>query len=683
MKNIEKVNLFFYKTTCGIMLFFFGLIFLQTTQNVTHMDVLGAQLTGIRRPLFLLSGALLLLGLVFLLTGFLKKRSGKTRTVTLLILAFLGICLQVFLILWLRPCLQYDALKPVDTAIAMLGGTPLAATEYYRYFSFYPHNVPLTLYIMCIFKIAGFLGIAESNYIVLLQLINCVLLDLALFTMYSMIKRYYGSEKGLFFGILCLLHPLIYYYPVFFYTQVLSIPLFVLLITEFFKLVHAKTTKGRILHSIVFGIALFFGWKIRFFTLITLIAAALFLWFRKNEQKRNLKTLFCMLAGVLLSFMLCVGINELLETKYTIHTEETQAFPVQHWIMMGLQGDGTFSYLDEDFTSAFPGKDSRAEKNVEIIKQRLKSLGISGLLNLWNQKLAITWSDGYDDYSSNLTLVDHYDGFYDLICGEDSEPLTAYLHIYNCMLWLLLTLCAVKLLRRTHADFIYTVSVTLLGGILFHLIWEAGEPYSMPFILLMIGGASVGFEGIGSFQNRLPIRGLPLKAVTCSALLFLGTIISVMPSLAAAEHPTEKIASIQNLVGGNFLTLEAGDTITQTVTASRSFNTLTLRYQYAAESGEEGLVSLRFYDENGTCLTEQSLPVQGAVTVTDFLIPAVDPAGSKTYTIELCAKQASPDTLVTVTCYNTGNWDVYTHGSASKNGNEIPKGDLYFSLSNR
>lgn len=683
MKNIEKVNLFFYKATCRIMLFFFGLIFLQTTRNVTHMDILGAQLTGIRAPLFFLSGALLLLGLVFFLTVFLKKRSCKVQTVTLLLLAFLGICFQAFFILWLRPCLQYDALKPVDTAIAMLGGTPLAATEYYRYFSFYPHNVPLTLYIMCIFKIAGFLGIAESHYIILLQLINCVLLDLALFTMYSMIRRCYGNEKSLFFGVLCFLNPLVYYYPVFFYTQVLSIPLFVLLITEFFKLVHAKTAKERILHSIFFGIVLFFGWKIRFFTLITLIAAALYLWFRKNEHKRNPKTLFCMLTGVLLSFMLCVGVNELLETKYTIHTEETQAFPVQHWIMMGLQGDGTFSYLDEDFTSAFPGKDSRAEKNVEIIRQRLKSLGMSGLLNLWSQKLAVTWSDGYDDYSSNLTLVDHYDDFYDLICGDDSEPLTAYLHIYNCMLWLLLAFCAVNLLRQTHADFIYTVSVTLLGGILFHLIWEAGEPYSMPFVLLMIGGASIGSEGICSLQNRFPIRRLPLKVLTCSALFFLGTIFSVMPSLKATEHPTEKIASIQSLVGGSFLSLEAGETITQTVTASRAFNTITLRYQYEPESGEESSVLLRFYDENGTCLDEQSLPVQGAVTVTDFPIPTVDPAGSKTYTIELCAKQALPDTLVTVTCYNTGNWDVYAHGAAYQNETEIPKADLYFSLSYR
>ena len=115
------------------------------------MDFISPILTGIRKPLFILCGALLLAFLVSHLANRLNQCTAKTQKYILLTFLLLGICLQLTLILNLQPCLQYDSLKPVDTAISMLKGTPLAATEYYNYFSIYPHNVPLTLYIMCIF----------------------------------------------------------------------------------------------------------------------------------------------------------------------------------------------------------------------------------------------------------------------------------------------------------------------------------------------------------------------------------------------------------------------------------------------------------------------------------------------------------------------------------------------------
>ena len=683
MNRISSVKHYLYKITCCIMCFFFGLIFLQTTANSGHMEVLSSLLTGIRKPLFLLGGALLLTFLLTRLSHTLHQASDKTQKMVLILFAVIGISLQLALILGLQPCLQYDALKPVDTAIAMLKGTPLAATEYYKYFSSYPHNVPLTLYIMCIFKIAGVFGVSESSYILLLQLINCLLFDFALIHIFRMLKNIYGRPLALSFGLLCFFNPLLYYYPVFFYTQVLSIPLFVLLITVFFKVINADSLKHRIFYGACYGVILFFGWKIRFFTLITLIACGMFLLFRQPIHKPDYKKLFGISFSILFSFFICFAANEFLMEKYTVHTEKTQAFPVHHWIMMGLQGDGTFYYADEDFTSAFPGKDSRIEENTRIIKERLDHLGLGGLLQLWGRKLNITWSDGIDDYASNLTLVKNYGPLNDFLTGYRSEFLAAYLHIYNCMIWMFLTRCAVKLFKKKYADFIYAICITVLGGILFHLIWEAGEPYSMPFVFLILGGASFGMESLTTPVSEKKFKKYTNRAALGILAAFSVCILSIAPSLASTAVPVTEMAAIQNLVGGEFLYLTSGDTITQTFLASREFNTLTLRYKYYEESEGEVLATMLLYDQNGTCLTEQVMPMPDAVTLIDFTFPAISPNGTEEYTIELSAAKVPDSSKIGFTAYNTGNWDTYKHGHLFQNGIEVPQADICFELTNQ
>lgn len=681
---MERVCTFLYKATCAVMIFLFGCIFVQTTGNLSHMELSGAFLSGPWKYLLITGGALTLLMAIRKLTVLLLGLSSKSRTIILTGLFCIGLSLQLLLIFGLRPCLQYDSLKPVDTAIAMLKGIPLAATQYYDYFSIYPHNVPLTLYIMCIFKIAGFLGVSEGNYIVLLQFINCLLLDFALLQMGRLLQRHFGLRQSLSFSLLCFLNPLLYYYPIFFYTQVLSIPIFVLLITVFYQLLEARDIKGRLFYGLCYGIVLFFAWKIRFFTLITLIACGMFLIFRKKRNLPSPKMLVAAALSMLIGFFVCAFINDALMTKYSIHTEESQAFPVQHWIMMGLQGDGTFYYGDEDFTSAFPTKDSRIEEDTKVIKERLKALGPLGLVRLWGRKMAITWSDGYDDYAANLTLTENYGVLNDFLSGYRCELIAACLHIYNCMSWLLVFICAIFLFLKNHSSSIYTICITIVGGVLFHFIWEAGEPYSMPFALLIVAAACAGLNTLSlpRIRNRISREKIGRVRFLAPAL-FLLTILHLLSPLSSTSFDVTEIAAIQNLVGGDYLFLENGDTLTQTVQVSREFNTVTLRYKYYEEKKGDVQALFRLYDEDGNCLCEQTMPLADAVTLIDFELPGIRPQGTETYTMELTALHIPEGSRIGVTAYHTQNWDAYANGTASRNEIPIEKTDIYFELTNK
>lgn len=681
---MNRVKNILYKITCGILIFFYGCVFLQTTVSAAHMDILCTILKGAWKPLFFLSGASLLLLCVLGLLKALKLLSPKRKTLVLIILGFVGIALQLALILGVRPCLQYDALKPVDTAMSLGKGIPLASSEYYEYFSIYPHNLPLTLYILCIFKIAHAMGIAEGNYIILLQIINVILLDFSVVQLYCLIKKRAGKNAALGYALLCFLNPLIYYYPAFFYTQVLSIPIFVLMITLFFQMLDADTCKKRIFYGGCFGVVVFFGWKIRFFTLITLIACAMYLLFHKGRNRLSKKAIAVTMLSVILLFTGCLGVHEALMEKYSLSTEEEKAFPIHHWIMMGLQGDGTFYYVDEDFTRAIPTKEARAAANAEIIKERMETLGFSGLIQLWGRKLSITWADGFDDYASNLTLIRHYSSLNDWLSGYRLEFLAGYLHIYNCMSWLLLTLCAVKLFQRRISDFVYVICITILGGMMFHLIWEAGEQYSMPFALLMIAGASMGLDTffLPSVKNVFTKkRQTAVGGVSAAAMAVC--IFYVVSSLAGRAFEVTEIGAIQNLVAGDYIYLENSQTLTQTVTCSRPFNTLTLRYKYYDDTEGEAVISLRLLDSHGNCITEEILPLENKIAIQDFSFPEVTPKGSEIYTIELVGEQIPDGSRGGFTAYNTGYWDTYTEGEAYLDGTVLTNSDICFELTNR
>lgn len=681
---MKQINNLFYKITCAILIFFFACVFLQTTGNLSHMEIFSTAWTGLWKPLFLLSGAALLLLVILGLLKLLNSISAKRKTAVLIALGCIGIALQLALIFGVRPILQYDALKPVDTAMSLLKGLPLASSEYYDYFSIYPHNLPLTLYIFCIFKAAQAVGIAEADYILVLQLLNVLLLDFALVQLYRLIKMRAGKNASLGYALLCFLNPLLYYYPVFFYTQVLSIPIFVLMITLFFQILDADTLKKQIFYGACYGMVLFFGWKIRFFTLITLISCAMYLWFHNGRSRLSGKAVAITALSALLMFTCCAGVNHALMEKYSLSTEEEKAFPIQHWIMMGLQGDGTFYYVDEDFTKAIPTKEERAAANTEMIRERVEDLGFAGLLQLWGRKLSITWADGFDDYASNLTLVRHYSSVNDWLSGYLAEFPAAYLHIYNCMSWLLLTLCAVKLFQRKLSDFAYVICITILGGMMFHLIWEAGEQYSMPFALLMIAGASMGLDTLSLPSVRRVFTKKRLTAVCASsAAAMAASIVCLIFSLTGKAFEVTEIGTIQNLVAGDYIYLENGQTLTQTVTCSRAFNTLTLRYKYYDDTEGEAIITLRLLDSGGRCITEEVLPLENIIIIENFSFPEVTPDGSETYTIELVGTKIPDGSRGGFTAYHTGFWDTYPEGEAALDGATVENSDICFELTNR
>lgn len=679
--SMNRVQTFLYKFSCMIMIFFFGYVFYRTLGNLSHMEIINTYIGETWAVFFTLTGAATFLLLLYIIRKFFMGLPSKIRTAILLCLGLLGIAIQLFMILSVRPCLRYDSLKPLDTAVAVLNGADFSSTVFYEYFTIYPHNVPLIGYIAALLKTGYLFGLSKNHSILFLQLLNCLFMDVSIFCLFWCIRRHSGEKNGCIFFFLCILNPLLYYYPVFFYTQVLCIPFITLLLVLFFKIISDISWKQRTICSILYGVLLFFGWKIRIHSLIAPISCMIFLIFIFKGRFRVFKTkqFYGCAAALLLSFLVCAGANHLLLTSFGLQTDSEKAFPIHHWIMMGLKDDGEYNLDDELYTLDIDTKEERIIENTKIVKQRLSSLGISGLLKLWGTKLANTWSDGYDDYADNLMLADHYHNYNDFLSGDRSELLAGYLHIYNCASWLLITVCSVLLIFHKRPPYIYAFCLTILGGMIFHLFWESGEAYSMPFALLITAAASLGWNALelpiadSLFSKKIALL-IPLGLMTGNLLLAL----HLKPILFDVSFRTKEWAAVQDIASGDYLSLSRDDTFTQTFTASRPFNRITLEYKYVSESTDSAKALLQLFDSKGNCLYEQFLLTETFFSGWTSKTPLIEPDGYETFQIKISVLELPENSNWIFYAYNTGNWDIYQEGALFINGIEKKRTDLTF-----
>lgn len=672
-----------YKLICLIMLVFFGYVYFGTLGNLSHMPIINTYIGEKWAILFTWIGAATLFIVLYSIQKILFKIPQRTRNFVLLCLCILGVFLQFYMILGIRPCLRYDSLNPVDTAVALLKGIPFSSTASYEYFTIYPHNLPLTGYTTLLLKIASLLGISEGNYIIFLQLLNCLFIDLSIFSLFMLIRKKASEHISCFFLLLCLTNPLIYYYPTFFYTQVLCMPVITILIVLFFKLMSDISPKERLLYSALYGIVLFLGWKIRVLSLIAPIACVIFLFLKQNLQFIKKENFLPGITIFLCSFLICIAGNKILLSSYGLNTDKEKAFPVHHWLMMGLENEGNYNLADELFTLGFETKSERIIENSKVIKQRLQYLGFSGVLRLWGAKLTNTWSDGYDDYSDNLMLSKHYRNYNDYLSGDRSEPLAGYLHIYNSMVWALITLCTCRMLLQKKPSFIYVICLSLVGGMIFHLFWEAGEAYSMPFALLIIAGAASGFELTNlDFVKKIASKQYILLVPTTILLGGLLLFFHLKPTLFNVSFRTKEWAAVQDISKDDYLFLKEGDTFTQTFSSSRPFNRLTLQYKYISESEGNAKALLQLTDGKGVCIYEQFLLTETYFNGWTFELPTIKPDGYETYTIQITAMETPSNSSWAFAAYNTGVFDVYPDGFLSINNIKSDYVDLTFHVYN-
>ncbi len=90
-------------------------------------------------------------------------------------------------------------------------------------------------------------------------------------------------------------------------------------------------------------------------------------------------------------------------TQTTIEFNKNEQYPITHWMMMGLKGNGGYNLSDSNATSSQKKYQDKKDYNIKVIKKRLKDYGPIGYTKFLLNKQYYNTAAGDFDWK----IMDH------------------------------------------------------------------------------------------------------------------------------------------------------------------------------------------------------------------------------------------------------------------------------------
>ncbi|ANK60687.1 hypothetical protein AYR54_10570 [Loigolactobacillus backii] len=512
------------------------------------------------------------LGLLFL--AYLKLNLVRPRIIHILLIVSTLIALLIQV--WLS--LHIVAMGSLDPAAIRLQAAALAqgGQYWFRYFSWYPNNVNITLILAGLMKLTG--QVQGNGFGHFLNLIGFIHIDGTILLIWWFLKRHRGQLSANTFLALSLLFVPFYWYALDFYTDIIVIIYPALLLTCV-DLAASSRTKKRQLIWLTLGLLFFtIGYLIKGNTIVFGLAT-LFAWGLSRPTSRRLigqLILTALIGGLLL---IAGGhVSQQLAKTMGYAPNPASEFPTTSWTLMGLnpQSFGAYSQTDIDQTTRLGSASANQQAVNQAFKARLKQLGFIGLVKQFRQKIITMWSTGtvgaflWPDHFKQVpkTYLKHQAVFQTLVAN-----FTQVLYLFSLTTALIATLLEI---RNPHFDQLL-LQLSFLGILFLHLFfWEVEARYALLLIPFLLALAASSTPELVTHVALLK----PQKKVTFSLLIFL-LVANLWPFLVtrAWSRPQSISTPITNQsVPGYFqmsqLTLKPGQHLTQPLQIPEHFNTI-------------------------------------------------------------------------------------------------------------
>lgn len=367
------------------------------------------------------------------------------------------------------------------------------SAETIDYLHRHQNNIPIFYLLKTTFSAAMAIGI--TNFQLIGTVLNILVIDLSILLIYLTAKRLFGVKKAIFALIVSVsILPMTFIYVPIFYTDTLSI-LFPIAIIYLYSIYRDNKDKKKAfwLMPLIVSLA-FLGSMIKFSVMIILIAIMIdmLLHTRKDSLKR---TIFSLLTIVGLMASLLLVYNKLADTY--IHSKadpRSITTPWTHYLMMGLGGNGQYSVDDDVKTSSHSTEQSAVSYNIDEIKKRLRDYGLLYPYFLYFKAIG-TWSEGtyeslYRLGNMNIESSDyHPSALQKVIVSRDETKPFAIQNLMNAvhaLLIIAIVISSIKSYARPNKDRLRAVmQLTVLGLIIFLLVWETNPRYIVNFLPIL------------------------------------------------------------------------------------------------------------------------------------------------------------------------------------------------------
>lgn len=669
MNTLESMKKIIWKAS---MLLFLGLllfVFYYSMSDWNSAPFFMEKFSAFERMLIAVPGIFLLFFVFVVIKGFIWKRDEKQLKKAALILLLIYFFLQLAYLSAMKVGLRYDALKTLDEAVSACKTGLVSAEHLDGYFARYTNNYPilfLTIALLKLFRLFGIAGEQYGNGVTLLGIVNIVMIDFGIYFGWKLVGKIKGQKTAFLSLLFAVCNPVFFIWTPFYYTNTVSMGLMMAGLYGCWLLFEKESRSfGRWkdwLTAFLCGMALWAGCSIRATVFITVIALTAYFVLKKAEKKEELITkLFFLFLGAL--FVAAAG--KTAEKKYISFETRDTAFPPVHWIAMGAGGQGVYNIVDEYYTMGFETKEEKVKGDVALLKERIGQLGAAGCGKLMLDKLRLTWSDGSGGYLSELGVSQSYLSVHKYFLGGKSDFLGAYGAVFHSFSLILTAVSAFLYIRKKNIDFFYIASLNLLGGFLFHMLWEAGTIYSIGFMTLfplsMIGGFEYLEEAIRRKSGKkaayfwiVPAAGLLLLFMVKNRVFcrqgYITNEATVNQFLYQCDE-TEQLLENELYV--------------QTFMGDKCFNRLGIQVKNQLGESNSATYHVMLLDDKKKILAEQEIR-GGEITGYQFVTLSFDPidggnAEGCFYVIVEKTGGSSGEGL-TFLSYQTGNYDAYKKG---------------------
>ncbi len=503
-------------------LFVGGFLFTCYAENMETQQVL----TRWDNPLWNVLGCVILLGVLGIVTFLIAKNAGKWKKLLLMVTLGWIILVGVVLILFSKTVPAADAMSVYAAAEALAGGDTSVIHPTDSYLSYYPQQVGLMAFLEVLFRIWNLFGISMPAYH-FVKGIYVLLLCAAIVFQYKSVHLLWKNDvvDCLYLLLAGANFPMIMYSS-FVYGEIpsfaaFSVGLFYLLkfraISGHGFLANTEATApqpsaivSKIPTAACSVLFLALSVMLRKNSLILIIAVLLVLTLEWLKSKRHALLLLAVLCAIS-SF----GILPMVQKSYELRSGNTlkTGVPAMSYFAMGMQeasrGNGWYNGFNINTYQA-TGMDT--EQTNEISKQAIAERMAyfrshpGYAVNFYFHKHLSQWADG--TYASRQATLATFGGrheiFKSLYEGKLSSYYISYCNTYQNVLYLgAFLFCLCQLLLSRHSSRLtnlpmYIGLIGVLGGFLFHIIWEANSRYIFVYGLLLLPYAA---KGLSSFAT--------------------------------------------------------------------------------------------------------------------------------------------------------------------------------------
>lgn len=473
-------------------------------QNMTTQEVLTRWDVPVYGLLFLIFS----LGIFYLITKWMSDCAARLKSLFLFLVLLWILSLGGLLILFGRTAPAADAWSVYSAAVALADSDTSVIHPTLSYLSYYPQQIGLVAFFELCVRIWKLFGIPLEAY----HFIKCLYIIFTCVIVYFQYKTVHLLWENDIADIAYLLlagcnFPLIMYSS-FVYGEV---PSFTALSVGLYFFIGLIKKQGKAsLCTTASLLAFTLSVLLRKNSLILIIAIIIVVWLEALEQKRKLLLVYG-LACMILALNILPFTRFCYEKRAGNHLQS--GVPAMSYFAMGMQessrGNGWYNGFNFN-TYEESGMDT--EVTVQISKAYIRERMTyfkehpGYAVSFYFNKYLSQWADGtYASRQATLaTLGERHPLVKELYDGSYSPFYIAYCNGYQNLLYLSVFLYFLIGFHKknSHKLYPYVGFIGVLGGFLFHMIWEANARYIFLYSLLLLPygaqGLSLFFEAISN-----------------------------------------------------------------------------------------------------------------------------------------------------------------------------------------